>query len=131
MPFHLSKWYPPSDVVVMEVAADSELLHLHFVGATELAGSGEGVIPRMIEVVDVVRVDAHLRGKRLGVDHGGVLAAVAVQPREVSKGERLGLRNRLSGLSDRGSRPRVGLRHRGGHGGLHYFLGSRRGHRKG
>ena len=56
---------PAADVVVVEVAADAQLLDLHLVGAAGLAGAVESVVLGMVEVVDVVRVDTELAGEVL------------------------------------------------------------------
>ena len=41
----------------------------------------------MIEVVDVIRIDANLAGECFEIEHRRVLAAVAVQPREIGERE--------------------------------------------
>ena len=48
-------------VVVVEVAADAELLHLNLLVRPLSDDPVERVIVRMVEVVDVVHVDADLR----------------------------------------------------------------------
>ena len=88
----------------MEVAAEAELRELELAGADALARADEGVVLRMVEVVDVVDVDPELAGEDLGVERRVGGAAVAVEPGEVGEGERL-----------RRRRPGRGCR---GHGGL-------------
>ena len=52
----------------MKVAADAKLGNLEFVRAKDLARSADGVVLGMIEVVDIIPIEANLRREELGVE---------------------------------------------------------------
>ena len=72
---------------IVEVAADAELLQLNFVGTEEFAGAANGVIGRMIEIGDIVRVDTDFRSEEFRVPVNVFGAGVAVQPGPIRIGE--------------------------------------------
>ncbi len=94
----------------MEVAADSQLLHLELVAPAAFRGAGKGVIDRVIEIEDVAGIDPELAGEDFRVERRFLGAAVAVEPGEVGEGE---------GLRGAGGRRRFGIlgrRRNGGRG---------------
>ena len=79
----------PADVVVVEVAADAQLLDLELAGAAALGAADQGVVLRVVEVVDVAGVDPELAGEDLRVERRLGCAGVAVEPGEVGERERV------------------------------------------
>ena len=64
----------------MKVAADAELLHLHFVGTENFAGPAHGVVGRMVEIGDVVGVEANFRREKFRIPVNVFGAGIAVKP---------------------------------------------------
>src|SRR6185295_12090293 len=89
------------------------LLHLDLVRTAGLGRAVDRVVFRMVEVVDVVRVQAELAGEVFRVEDRLGLTAVAVQPREVGECERFG-RLRFGNVGWCGGSGAVGRRLRGG-----------------
>ena len=73
----------------MEVAADPQLLDLELAGAAALRAPDQGVVLRVVEVVDVAGVDPELAGEDLRVERRVLGPRVAVEPCEVGEGERV------------------------------------------
>ena len=75
------------NVVIVEVAADAELGYLNFVRSKDFAGTANGVVFRMIEVVNVVDVGADFGSEKRGIEGGRLGASVAIEPGPVGKGK--------------------------------------------
>src|SRR6266436_1942787 len=78
---------PGAHVVVVKIAAYTELRHLHFVVPEDLARSTNRVVFRMIETVVVIHVGPDLWGKKLRGIRRVYGARIAVQPCEIGKGK--------------------------------------------
>ena len=72
------------DIVIVKVAAETDLLDLEFARAELLGRAVDGVILRMIRVVQVVRIEANLRGEKLRVEDRRSFPAGAVHPADVA-----------------------------------------------
>src|SRR5260370_10358112 len=77
------------DALVVEVAADAELLHLEFVGAAALGSADERVIDGVREVEDIAGIGPELPGEGLAVEGRFLGARVAIQPGEIGESEGL------------------------------------------
>src|SRR5579862_1471489 len=71
---------PRANVVVMKVAAHSELFELHFTRAKKFARSPDRMVGRMIEIHHVVHIGPDLGSKELGVPEDLFRAGIPVQP---------------------------------------------------
>src|SRR6185295_11141067 len=81
---------PSANVVVVKIAADSDLRELDFVRSEDFARTADRMIARMIERVMISRIESDLSGEDLAVDPRFFCAGVAGQPGEVRERERLG-----------------------------------------
>ena len=80
-----------ANVVVVEVAAEAELLQLDFVGAKELARPAHRVVDGFVEIVVVGNIGADFRGEEVGIKGDVFVARVAVEPGPVPIRERIDL----------------------------------------
>ena len=79
--------HPAADVLVIEVAADPQLLHLELVRAARIGRADQRVILWLRDVVDVIAVEDELTREVLGRQREFGLPAIAVQPGEVRERE--------------------------------------------
>ncbi len=81
---------PAARVVPVKIAAEAEEAQVELAGAESGGRADDGVIDRMVEVIDPVHVGGELTGEVLGIEQRGFLPVGAVEPGEIAKGERLG-----------------------------------------
>ena len=72
----------------MEVAAHTQLGHLNFARPKNLARSADGVVFRVMEVVDVIDIGADFGRNELGIESRRFGPRGAVQPSPVRECER-------------------------------------------
>ena len=85
---HAELRHEPADgVIAVKITAHAELLNLELAGAAALGRADQGVIRRMVEIADERDVGAEFASEILRVQHGRVLATVAVEPGEVTERE--------------------------------------------
>src|SRR4051794_32705188 len=88
-------------MLIVEVAANPELLELDLARASALRCPDQRVIDGMMELRDVCDISAKFAGERLAIEHGEVLAIRPIEPREVSECEWLVLALRVGNASGR------------------------------
>ena len=71
-PMHVQDAAP--HVVHVEVAADADLLFLHFAGPEALGRTDERVVDRVVEALHEVRVESHLRREERRVERDLLVA---------------------------------------------------------
>ena len=80
-----------ADVVVVEIAAEAELLQLDLVRAKYFARSADRVVYRSVEVVGIGNIGADLRREEFRIESCFFGARVAVQPGPVPVGKGIDL----------------------------------------
>ncbi len=78
---------PAADVLIVEVAAEADLLQLNFVRAENLGRSTQRVILGVIEAADEVTVKTNFRSEEFGIPHRVFVASLAIEPSPVGERE--------------------------------------------
>ncbi len=81
----------------MKIAADAELRQVDLVCSEDFARAADGVVFRMVEIVDVVCVHSNFRREEFRVESKIFGAGVAVEPSEVGESEGFGFGRGLRG----------------------------------
>ncbi len=75
----------------MKIAAYAKLRELHLIAAKYFAGTADGVVLRVIEIVDIVGIHANFGSEEFCIEGHIFNAGIAVQPAPVGESKWLSL----------------------------------------